>query len=404
MPSQVGIEWSGELRERWEVNDAAGFGLGDVGNDDYLLHRVRLGADWHLSSSFRLVGELISGSASGWGNPASAVQSDSADLLQGYAAIGIPLAEGRAELRLGRQEISLGSSRLVSVRESPNVRRAFDGVRMSWSGAADAHAELFLVRPVQPEKGAFDDGTTAGQSFWGLDLAVAPAWLPQNLKVETYYLGYRRAAGRFGGDTAVEKRHSAGARLYGETGANDWNMEAVWQWGTFGATSIRAWTLSADMGITLTQAPMSPRLGLKADAISGDEDPHDARLQTFNPLFPKLPYFSEANLASPANLLDIQPSARLRLSGALTATLSWNALWKFAREDAFYVPALDAQPGTANNEARYIGQQYGIAAEWQVTQPLQAAATIVHFEPGRLIRDAGGRSGNFAAVSLQYQF
>lgn len=36
-------------------------------------------------------------------------------------------------VRVGRQELKLGSSRLASVRESPNVRRTFDGIRVSWT-------------------------------------------------------------------------------------------------------------------------------------------------------------------------------------------------------------------------------------------------------------------------------
>src|SRR6185369_10088237 len=100
-------------------------------------------------------------------------------------------------------------------------------------------------------------------------------------------------------------------RAFGKRKSWDWNIEGAWQWGSFAPAQIRAWTISIDAGFEFTRLPLIPRLGLKADAISGDGNMEDLRLKTFNPLYPKLPYFSEANLATPANLLDFQPNLRL---------------------------------------------------------------------------------------------
>ena len=147
-----------------------------------------------------------------------------------------------------------------------------------------------------------------------------------------------------------ELRHTIGARLFGNLERFDLNLEGAWQWGSFGSQRIRAWTLSADIGYSLQSLPGSPRLGLKADAISGDHDPSDRTLGTFNPLFPRLPYFSEANIATPANLLDIQPSISFTLPRDVTATLSWNGLRKYAKGRRVLRAAADA--GTRNYRHR----------------------------------------------------
>ncbi|MCR2572501.1 alginate export family protein, partial [Salmonella enterica] len=81
---------------------------------------------------------------------------------------------------------------------------------------------------------------------------------------------------------------------------------------------IRAWTLATDTGLRWTELPLQPRLGLKADIASGDGNLHDGRLGTFNALFPKSAYFSEASLLAPANLMDVQPTLTLRLHDAVT--------------------------------------------------------------------------------------
>jgi Alginate export len=108
-------------------------------------------------------------------------------------------------------------------------------------------------------------------------------------------------------------------------GGFDWTAEGAIQFGTFGAVDILAWTASLDTEYTFTNLPLSPRLGLKTDAISGDGNLHDNRLGTSNALFPKLPYFSEANIVAPANLLDVQPNLTLALTENLIASAAWES-------------------------------------------------------------------------------
>ena len=186
--------------------------------------------------------------------------------------------------------------------------------------------------------------------------------------------------------------------------AFDWNVEGAYQFGNFGTANINAWTVSADVGYTFADVLFSPRLGLKADAISGDHDLTDQTLGTFNPLFPKLPYFSEANLAAPSNLIDIQPNVTLSLSPKLDVNIAWNPLWKQAEADSFYVPPFNPATGTSGGSGRFIGQQISTTIEWQVSDHLNLSGTYVHYSPGQRIRDAGGRSGDFFAASAQWLF
>jgi len=61
----------------------------------------------------------------------------------------------------------------------------------------------------------------------------------------------------------------------------------VYQWGSFGRGEIRGWMVASDTGYTFPSLPLKPRLGVKANIASGDEEPADQDLQTFNHLFPK---------------------------------------------------------------------------------------------------------------------
>jgi hypothetical protein len=330
-------------------------------------------------------------------------QDDPLDLLQAYLEPSFLLENGRVALRAGRQELSLGSSRLVSIRESPNIRRAFDGVRATWTRGDRRSLNVFVVRPTVPEHGTFDDASSAEQRFWGV-YATRPIGALEAIGVDAYYLGLDRADAMFAQGQARERRHTVGARAFGQHVRWDWNVEAAWQWGSFDAASIRAWTMSVDAGFEFTGVRLSPRVGLKVDAISGDRDLSDARLGTFNPLFPKLPYFSEANLATPANLFDVQPNVRLALSDRVSFSVCWDGLRKYAEADAFYAPPLMPVDGTSLTKNRHIGWQASTVVEWQITTQLELAATYVRFEPRSVARQAGGREGSFLGAWIQWAF
>ncbi len=393
----------GELRERFESSRNPLFGLAARARNDYLLHRAFLFADVHYGPNFRTFVELASGLTSGWTGTPPATQKNDLDLLQGFGELSFPVEKGDAVLRAGRQEMSFGSSRLVSVREGPNFRRSFDGARGTWTASKDFRVDAFVVRPVAHQSGVFDDGMDDNQSFWGVYATAAVPGI-HGLKADVYYLGLARRNASFAQGIAPERRETIGTRIFGKRDGFDWNMEGVFQFGSFGASNIRAWTVSADVGYTFANLLFSPRLGLKADAISGDKNLKDGTLGTFNPLFPKLPYFSEANLVAPMNLLDIQPNVTLAVTPKVSLNVGWNPFWKQETADAIYSSALAPVKGTAGGLGRFIGHQTSATVAWAADAHLNIAGTYVHYSPGERIRQAGGQDGDFVAIWAQWLF
>src|SRR5262245_3637456 len=120
-------------------------------------------------------------------------------------------------LRVGRQEIALGSSRLVSFREGPNVRQSFDGVRFAWR-RGEWQVDGFATKPVQTKVGVFDDAWDHTRSFWEV-YAFGPFHPLPKVKVDLYHLGIDRKRARFDQGIDRESRHSVGARIWGK---NEW--------------------------------------------------------------------------------------------------------------------------------------------------------------------------------------
>lgn len=389
----------GELRERLELVRAPDFGL-EQKRDAVLLHRAMLHADLRVGDSVRAFAQFGTFGYTGRVAERGPFDLNRLDLVQGFLEVTGPVAGGAAALRGGRQEISLGSARLVGTREGPNVRRAFDGVRASWTGG-QTRVDAFYLRPVTIRPGVFDDATDRGEAFWGVYATSAVAG---PLNADLYLLGQERDEARFAVGTGPERRRTIGARLFGEAGGWDWDWEGAYQFGRFGASNIGAWTIATDTGFTFRGVPYEPRLGLKADIASGDRDPRDRRLGTFNALYPKLPYFSEANLIAPANIVDVHPSLALDLGSGFKVDLGWNALWRYTERDAIYGTPLSAISATAGRPGRFIGHQAILGFEWQLSPNAVLAGQYVHFWRGDALRRAGGRDTDFLMTSIAYKF
>src|SRR5262249_37708820 len=142
-------------------------------------------------------------------------------------------------VRIGRQELTLGTSRIVSLRDSPNIRRAFDGVH-AFQDRGAVRLDAFWLRPITIETGVFDDRSHTDGQLWGAQLSAPHApWVSGQL--ELYYLDYQRDDAHFAAASAQEHRRSLGLRWFGTRAALDWNLEALGQTGDFAGGSIRAW-------------------------------------------------------------------------------------------------------------------------------------------------------------------
>src|SRR4030095_11974961 len=99
------------------------------------------------------------------------------DLSQWCLDGRIPLSDTNSiTLRVGRQELNYGSSRLISFREGPNVRLSFDGLKTILR-IGEWQVDAFAVKPVRTRPGAFDDDPDPNQKFWGLYAVTPVSWL-----------------------------------------------------------------------------------------------------------------------------------------------------------------------------------------------------------------------------------
>ena len=160
--SDLYLTIGGEVRLWGEFFQHEQWGSTGHARDGAFLQRYMLHADAHLTRHLRVFVQLKSGLAAFQEDGPGPVDQDLLDFNQLYLdLIAIPGAtlddDPRLLLRGGRQELSFGSGRLVEVREGPNVRFGYDGIRLI-ARPGRARIDAFaLLPPVRSRRRLFPE-------------------------------------------------------------------------------------------------------------------------------------------------------------------------------------------------------------------------------------------------------
>jgi hypothetical protein len=395
---------SGEIRERYELLDQPGFGLGPKDTTGYLLQRYLLSSDFHFGSRLRFFTEFQSALENGRTGGPRPTDEDRLDVAQAFLDWKVTSPENHDfTIRLGRQELGFGSGRLISPAEGLNVRRGLDGVRLTarfgkiiWNATA--------LRLVEVSPGIFDDVPDHRQTFYGTGLtAPHPFWKQANVSLYSLNLDHKNSVFVKGAGRTI--RHTIGSRSWKTAGPWDLNYEGIFQFGSFRGMPIRAWAFSEDTGFTLSHARFQPRFSIRADVASGDPGRSHRVLGSFDPLFPAIPVYSgPSGLLGPTNLIDATPSARLRLNRFTTLTLESSSFWRESLQDGVYSPFITPLRSGAGR-ARYVATAPSATVGFQVNRHVFCSAIYTRFFTGEFFNEnPPNRSVNYVATWVSYRF
>lgn len=372
--------------------------------DNYLLQRYLFGVDTHLGTRTRVFAEIQSGIIGGRLQSPRPTDQNTLDIHQAFVEWRQPLHHDRLlSVKAGRQELAIGSTRLISASPGLNVKRSFDGAVVSYRAPSwtlsGATARLVALTP-----GNFDDRWTSGLLFWGVAASRRSPRFERG-ELGAYYLGLDRAQSLFAQGIAPERRHTVGMKWTGSGARLTLNYDVLLQWGTFGGAPIRAWAFATETGYQLTTRGWRPRLGVRADLASGDRDAADPRLEAFNPLFPGNSYSGAVGLLGPTNVTDLTPTLTMRPWRSVALVAEAPSYWRTSTADGVYAPDLrvlfrpDAGPGT------YVGTNPGVLVDWQITRHCQLQAAITRFLPGAFLKNTFVSPGfGFYSASAVYRF
>ena len=394
------VSIGGDLRYQYFFIQNEDWGMAPKDSNGFLLSRLLVHADLHTSPQFRLFVQVQSSLAANKESGTSPIDENGLDLHQAFADLSL---FPNAVFRVGRQELSYGSQRLVSVRELPNNRQAFDAAKFSVKRPR-YHLDLFYSRFVQSGKGMFDDRSGRDLQFWGSYQVLKDLPFLQN--ADLYYFGLSKSKVVFEDGNGEEKRHSIGTRLWGKKAGWRYDAEAVFQFGRLNRKNISAWTVSLNTGYLLQTVALEPEIGLKTELISGDAKKEDGKLQTFNPLFPRGAYFGLAALIGPSNLVDVHPSVLLQLfKNKLTWSVDYDVFWRHRIADGIYAPNVSPIAPADKEDKRFIGQQFSTDLNFTPNRFLMSRLEVTWFRSGAYLKAVNlGKNILLVGITAQFRF
>jgi alginate export protein len=165
-----GEDWfmtlSGEVRYRPEGFRVRATEGRPSSSDNYLLQRYLFGADVRGPRA-RVFAELQSGIINGRLRSPRPTDSNTIDVHQAFVEWRQPIGTGSGfNVKVGRQELAIGSTRLISASPGLNVKRSFDGISLGGRVPSFRFAAA-VAQLVGLSTGSFDDRADSSQLFWG---------------------------------------------------------------------------------------------------------------------------------------------------------------------------------------------------------------------------------------------
>jgi hypothetical protein len=257
------LDVGGQYRIRPHIeNNIRGLGL--TGRDDqFVLHRVRLYANWEYDGWLRVYGEYLDAASEHEDFPPRIIEVDRSDVLNGFVDVRLAECEcGKLWGRVGRQELLYGSQRLISPLDWGNTRRTFDGAKLFWRGE-NCNIDAFWTRPVVQDPHNFDNPDSSQDLYglWGTLNKFAQGTL------DAYYLRYEENQGSPDFDF-----NTLGLRQEGNWCDWLWDLEGGYQFGHFGAANVHAGFCTVGLGRRLPDHPWKPTLWVYYDWASGSDN------------------------------------------------------------------------------------------------------------------------------------
>lgn len=394
----------GEAREVWEQIGNQRWGEMPYMNG-YFLQRYMLSFDDHYGKHFRSFVELKSGLESFRRDGPIPIDEKKLDFQAAFLEAGTGGERNWVKFRVGRQELEYGAGHLIDVREGPNVRMSFDGVRVL-SKAGDWRIDSFAMRPDEDKMGFFDNVPNPHVGLWGV-YVTRP--VSRSVSLDAYYLGFDRQHATFNRGTGRELRYTLGARLWRPAAKErpgwDFDDEAMWQLGRFRSGGIRAWRFASETGYAIPTIRLKPQFSLGMDISSGD-NPHHKNLGTFDSMFPKPVDLTLVDTGpGPYNAIFLHPKVHIQISHGISVTPNWLFDWRESLGDGVYnVPGFLIRRA-GGSQARFVGDQPGVEIHWQATRHEWFQFNYGIFYAGKFLKETTpSRNVNYWSLWGGYEF
>jgi hypothetical protein len=390
----VGDDWmigtGGEFRWRYD-NEGNARLSGKRNNFD--LTRTRIFGEVWYRDLFRVYAEMISAQTFNQSLPPALSDRDYADVLNLFVEFKtFTLFDENVYTRVGRQQLLLGSQRVITPSDWGNTMRTFDGVRMT-RRSEKFDADLFWLRPVIPNANNANT-SEAKENFFGAYTTYRPM---KDQILDTYFLNYESR------DNVVDaKAHGVplpltspfnvstlGFRYAGRVGDFLWDTENMLQFGNRDGHSISAGNTSAGIGWNFKDAPLNPTFWAYYDRASGSNSVGGS--STYNQLFPLSHYYlGWMDYVGRSNIQDINFHMYLYPTKWITVNTQFHMFNLVNAKDALYgVTDAVSRVDPTGKAGRDVGKELDFIVNWHLTRNIDVVTAYSHMFAGDFLRNTG---------------
>jgi hypothetical protein len=395
----------GEIRE--QVQYFANQNFGDVPPSfekvsvTQIWHRVMLHANLDLGKNIRIFGQL--NHTQRFFNPNPLIEVDQNTLGLHQLSVDVRLAK-TLQLRVGRQEMGYGNNRLLTFREGPNNRLAFDAAVLKYQ-RKKWRIDALVSSPVVQKEGVGDD---ISMKEWVSGVYATQIIVPQKLHADYFFLNYTGDRVKYNLTSGKEARQSIGTRIFSQNARFNYELEATTQAGTFNKQKIKAYSIAYDLKYRFQEA-QKLTIGLAGHYISGDKNPTDQVLNSFNLLFSK-PSFGLAAPIGAVNMVNFNPYLTMSPTKKIQLVTGVYFLSRQSSKDGIYSPGMTqtrpARPDQLflSNE-KEIGQQYVLEAAYTFNAHWAFYLDSGYFRAGSFAKASGaGKNIGYLSAKAAYKF
>jgi Alginate export len=396
------LRLSGEYRIRAEGYEGNAYTAGN--NEGYLLSRFQLNMDVRFSW-FRVFAQTQDARALGNDTiPAAFPYQDRFDLRQAFLELG-NIEKDHFAVRAGRQELVLGDQRILGTANWLNTPRSFDAVRAVVS-YRNIRVDAFSAAVVNPVEGSFDH-SKAGNNLHGLYGTITHI-LP-GATIEPYLFWHLGAGFRTEQGLAARRSTKTIAVRIARKPRDKLDYEAhlLRQFGSIGNDSVGAYAMNFDLGYTCSKARLHPRIYGDYAYASGDKNPLDGKINTFDQIYPSNHgLYGIVDLFGWQNLRDLKFGLEVKPFKKLTASTVFHNLNLANSHDALYNGIGNAVVRNAAGTAgTYIGNEWEGTGAYPFTKYLTSGIGYGRLFPGEFVKKATkGSSYNISYLFLTYAF
>jgi hypothetical protein len=343
--------------------------------NDYLLERTRIYGDLWYSNLFRVYVEFLDARSTHQELNPLPIDQNHGDLLNAFIDVNVfGMDKYPIYARIGRQEMLLGSERLISPLDWANTRRTFQGISVFRQGEK-FDVTAFAVQPVIPNPDDFDSVDDL-QNFYGVWTTYRPR---KGETIDLYWLDLNNANPNFVGANGAKggfNVYTIGSRWAGDYHHFLWDEEGMYQWGDWGSNqeiSAAAYTLSA--GYQLAKLPMNPQFWVGWDWASGNHNLNGPEHGTFNQLFPfGHYYFGYLDVVGRQNIEDLNAQLAFFPAKWWLVLLQWHHFWLESPSDALYAASGAVLRSDPTGQS---GRNVGNEIDWYMNFHLDAHQDVV---------------------------